>query len=422
MAIQPIHQLDVFRQNARKHRHVKDCYRLLYQKPIWKLVVNRVCDPETEQKAMMLADDMIFALREETFRFKEKNLQDSADDSLKHKLMLEAVTVIMQSVFDDVPVHRGQRAVPVTINHMKRVFTQMNWCISGEVSTTQMSKGAICQLAARRIKDHRFIRLLHHLLKQISGIINDQQHQMYELLFAICMTGIRRQLKQWWRGDGNIELVWYQNNLAVGLNGSKKDSLYAVSLLKQVVEQKFGLTFTAAPRLCHFGKAVPFLGYYLKRISAKRQENEKIKFQSGKIHCYISDKQLQVIAKELQYGNYVIFKSSRKSKVMNLSEFEILDCYNRELKRLIQYYRAVDNDRSLFKLRALAQSSFLKTISAKRKSTAKKTAKSLRRPGYKGLWFSKMGKNGVRHWICFMTVHQLSSLIHTRNSTFNALS
>ncbi|MDY0396874.1 group II intron reverse transcriptase/maturase [Virgibacillus halophilus] len=94
--------------------------------------------------------------------------------------------------------------------------------------------------------------------------------------------------------------------------------------------------------------------------------------QRKKIKCYVPKKKLQNIAREFQYGDYTIFKPTRKSKVMNLSEFDILSLYNKEIKNLAHYYCAVENPHSLLKLRSLAQSSFLRTISAKRKTTPKK--------------------------------------------------
>ncbi|MDY0396875.1 hypothetical protein RWE15_24480 [Virgibacillus halophilus] len=124
----------------------------------------------------------------------------------------------MQSIYAD--VLEKHLKVPDALFQVKRVFRNMSWCISGLLDLSQMNKVMLCQLVSVRIKDHRFIRLLHQLLKNMS--ITGGQHKINELLFAVCVNELRSQLKRRTEMDGKIEVVCCQNNFLAGIAGSKK--------------------------------------------------------------------------------------------------------------------------------------------------------------------------------------------------------
>jgi len=84
-----------------------------------------------------------------------------------------------------------------------------------------------------------------------------------------------------------------------------------------------------------------------------------------------------------KYGDISNWHGKHRNDLLNLSEVEILLIYNAEVRGFLSYYALADNlTKEAHRLLWLTTGSFFRTIAAKRQSTVKKVAHSLKRgPG-----------------------------------------
>src|SRR5699024_9185277 len=116
-----------------------------------------------------------------------------------------------------------------------------------------------------------------------------------------------------------------------------------------------------------------------KSVAYKNQKHPlKKRTLSGAIKLEIPEKKIKEFAIKNGYGNLDTFKIIHRANLINNSELEILYTYNAELRGIANYYKLANNYHHLDKLFHLAESSFIKTIANKRRSTSMKVATSMR--------------------------------------------
>jgi group II intron reverse transcriptase/maturase len=181
----------------------------------------------------------------------------------------------------------------------------------------------------------------------------------------------------------------YADDFVLGIIGSKAEAIELKEWLKQWLENELGLELSAEKTLITNAKErVPFLGYDIKRwvsrrilrfrtkqgIATKRTCNYQLALLIPRAKVY-------EFAKE--YGNVTGWHGKHRSKLINLSELEILMTYNAEVRGFMGYYTLADNLKVVApNLLWLTNGSFFRTLASKRKSTLYKVAKSLKRgPG-----------------------------------------
>jgi len=91
----------------------------------------------------------------------------------------------------------------------------------------------------------------------------------------------------------------------------------------------------------------------------------------------------KTIAFAKEYGDTTTWYGLQRNHMLNLSELEILLTYNVEVRGVLCYYALADNlKREAQKVLWLTQSSFFRTLAAKRKCTLKEVTRSMKRgPG-----------------------------------------
>lgn len=179
----------------------------------------------------------------------------------------------------------------------------------------------------------------------------------------------------------------YADDFVIGVIGSKaeaqaimgKVTTFLTSTLKlSVAEEK--------SRLVHASKGAQFLGYKMaihsgrKLIRIKRGgRHTQMKSVSEQMQLHIPKGRFESFCTARQYGNYQTFKAVHRSLLLNRSEAEIILAYNAELRGLANYYTLAYNVKGrISKLYRLWQMSLFKTLAAKRKTSVKQVAESLK--------------------------------------------
>lgn len=190
------------------------------------------------------------------------------------------------------------------------------------------------------------------------------------------------------RNYQRIKYVRYADDFVIGIAGSKQSAMKMKETIQYFLEKELHLELSDEKTLVtHLENPIPFLGYQfhkwnevkVKRVTYKNQKHPlKKRTLSGAIKLEIPEKKIKEFAIKNGYGNLDNFKIIHRAKLINNSEMEILHTYNAELRGIANYYKLANNYHHLDKLFYLAESSFIKTIANKRRSTSMKVASSMR--------------------------------------------
>lgn len=201
-----------------------------------------------------------------------------------------------------------------------------------------------------------------------------------------------------------LKYIRYADDFVIGVAGSKEEARLVKETVKKFLKKELLLDLSEDKTLItHLENPVPFLGYEfyrwneekIKRVTYKNLSHPmKKRTLSGAIKLNIPEKTLKAFALKNGYGNLDTFKITHRAKLINNSEMEILYTYNAELRGIANYYKLANNYHHLDRLFYLAESSFIKTLANKRRSTSAKVANSMRRHKQGVLTLVSKGKHG----------------------------
>lgn len=186
-----------------------------------------------------------------------------------------------------------------------------------------------------------------------------------------------------------MKYVRYADDFVIGIAGNKEHTMKIKELAGKFLEKELALQLSEEKTLVtHLENPVPFLGYEfrtwqevkVKRVKYKNHGQPiKKRTLSGAIKLEIPSKTIKDFALKNNYGNLDDFKITHRTKLINNSELEIVMTYNAELRGIANYYKLANNYHHLDRLFYLAESSFIKTMANKRRSTSAKVVNSMRK-------------------------------------------
>jgi group II intron reverse transcriptase/maturase len=182
-----------------------------------------------------------------------------------------------------------------------------------------------------------------------------------------------------------MRYVRYADDFLVGIIGSKADAIEVKAWLTEYLKTELQLELSAEKTLVTSTRErVRFLGYDIKRWAGKRRL--KVRTQHGVVtqrtttyHLALLMPKDKCIEFARTYGNPQNWRGNHRTKLLNLSELEIMMIYNAEIRGFLGYYALANNlTKMASKLLWLTTASFFRTLASKRKSTLMKVVKSLK--------------------------------------------
>ncbi len=143
--------------------------------------------------------------------------------------------------------------------------------------------------------------------------------------------------------------VRYADDFLVGINGSKTDAEAMKRWLGDYLSSELQLELSQEKTLVTSAKKrVRFLGYDIKRWSGNRilryPTTQGVKTRrTGTYQLSLLMPPDKTIAFAREYGNPNTWHGKPRSKLLNLSELEILLTYNAEVRGFLGYYSLADN-------------------------------------------------------------------------------
>lgn len=185
-----------------------------------------------------------------------------------------------------------------------------------------------------------------------------------------------------------MEYIRYADDFLIGIIGTKEEAKAVMQKITQFLREYLHLKIAEEKSgVIHASEGTRFLGYDIRTYTSKRTvkvcnhgRHTTMRSARERMQLHIPPEKLEKFCKEKGYGTYHGYKARHRTRLTNNSEAEIVTMYNGELRGLANYYSLATNaKRDLGMLYGIWQTSLIKTLAAKRKSTVTKVAHSLKR-------------------------------------------
>ncbi len=181
----------------------------------------------------------------------------------------------------------------------------------------------------------------------------------------------------------------YADDFLIGVIGSKAEAEDIMAHVKEFISNELRLPIAEEKSLiAHGQKGVTFLGYEIRIYTGRKIIRVKrrgvpylfpVKSVSEKMQLFIPHGRLQEFCTAKGYGHWPTCSGMHRPVFNNLSEPEIVQAYNAELRGLANYYALAYSAKTyLHRLHRVWQVSLFKTLAAKRKRSVSQVARSLK--------------------------------------------
>jgi group II intron reverse transcriptase/maturase len=349
------------------------------------------------------------------------------------RLLLEA---IFEPVFSD-SSHgfRKGRGCHTALRKIQETWTGTTWFIEGDIADCFGSLGheIMLRILAEKISDQRFLRLIRHMLK--AGYLEDWQYHdtlsgcpqggvvspilsnIYlhkldefverELIPRYTRGSKRRSNREYQRtfqkletarshgdraaarelekelrtmpsrdlmdpGYRRLKYIRYADDHILGFIGPKAEAEQIKAALTVFLRETLGLELSQDKTLISHARTQParFLGYHIIVQHCDTKLTRGRRTANGTIALRVPPDVIKAkCAPYRQRG-----KPARRSRLQNLDDYDIVRIYGAEYRGIVNYYLLAQDVWRLSKLRWHAETSMLKTLAAKHKSTVTKMA------------------------------------------------
>ncbi len=189
-------------------------------------------------------------------------------------------------------------------------------------------------------------------------------------------------------GYRRLVYIRYADDFLIGIIGTRSEAISIKDQVAEFLRHELKLELAEDKSgVVYASDGVNFLGYKVHTYTGNRivktvrsGRHTTARSVSARMQLHIPQEKLRKFCKSKGYGIYDTFKPLHRNALIHLSEAEIVQTYNAEMRGLANFYELATNaKRDLNKLHGLWRGSLLKTLAAKRKSTVSKVAKSLRK-------------------------------------------
>lgn len=330
---------------------------------------------------------------------------------------------------------RKRRGCHTALREIRETWTGTTWFIEGDISDCfgSFDHEILLGILAEKIHDQRFLRLIRHMLKAgyledwdyhdtLSGVpqggmvspilsniylhkldkfverelipqytrgacraANPAYRQADSLLRRARRRGDRAQARRLARqmrtlpstdpmdpGYRRLRYLRYADDHLLGFTGPKAEAEEIKASLAEFLRETLGLELSAAKTLISHARTQParFLGYDIIVQHSSTKITNGRRSVNGRIALRVPPGVVRAqCARYRQHG-----KPWHRSRLQNLDDYDIVRVYGAEYRGVVNYYLLAQDPWRLRALRWHAETSMLKTLAAKHKSTVTKMA------------------------------------------------
>ncbi len=173
-------------------------------------------------------------------------------------------------------------------------------------------------------------------------------------------------------GYRRLRYIRYADDQLLGLIGSKAEAEKIKATLARFLRETLGLELNAGKTLITHARSRParFLGYDIRVQHCDTKRTRGCRIANGKIALRVPPDVVKAqCARYRQHG-----KPWHRSRLQNLDDYDIVRIYGAEYRGVVNYYLLAQDVWRLNTLQWYAETSMLKTLGAKHKSTVTKMA------------------------------------------------
>jgi len=330
---------------------------------------------------------------------------------------------------------RKGRGCHTALREIHNTWTGTSWFIEGDISDCfgSFDHEILLRILAEKIHDQRFLRLIRNMLKAgyledwdyhdtLSGVpqggvvspilSNIYLHKLDEFVerelipqytrgacraanpaYRLADSLLRRARRRGDRAEarrlalemrtlpsadpmdpGYRRLLYlrYADDHLLGFTGPKAEAEQIRARLAKFLRETLGLELNAAKTLISHARTQParFLGYDIIVQHSSTKITRSRRSANGKIALRVPPDVVRAqCARYRQHG-----KPWHRSRLQNLDDYDIVRVYGAEYRGVVNYYLLAQDAWRLYRLRWHAETSMLKTLAAKHKSTVTKMA------------------------------------------------
>ena len=219
---------------------------------------------------------------------------------------------------------------------------------------------------------------IHKRKKKLSVIEGDKKIELLEEIKRLEEQYRKTPAKM--EDDNKLSYVRYADDFLIAVNGSKEDCVKLKTQLTDLLLQEYKLVLSEEKTLItHSSKPVRFLGY---DVSVRRSQERTTDSRGRKVRHLNNTVALSVPFDKIDkymFDRGVIrqtkakaFKATHKKGWMYLSDSEILERFNAEIRGIVNYYYLASNKYKLQYFAYLMEYSCLATLAGKHNSSIRK--------------------------------------------------
>jgi group II intron reverse transcriptase/maturase len=302
-------------------------------------------------------------------------------DSIDHSMLL---TILQERIND-------KRFIRLIEALLKAGYCEV-WTYHPTYSGTP--QGGVMSPILFNIYMDRLDRYVHHtLLPEYTRGNRRKTHPEYERLRSLGKYYrtrgrsdkaeiLRKQAQAYPSGNPNdpdyrrLRYVRYADDFLLGLIGSQAEAEEIKAKLTTFLRTQLNLTLATEKTLVTHaltGRA-RFLGYHIGMMQSQtRYDTRRARVVNGKVGLYIPVDVIENRCKRYMQNG----KAIHRAELLTDSEFETIQRYQWEYRGLVEYYGMALNLACLSKLRWIMETSLLKTLASKNRTTVVATRKRL---------------------------------------------
>src|SRR6266478_5079668 len=330
---------------------------------------------------------------------------------------------------------RKGRGCHTALREIRETWSGTTWFIEGDIRDCfgSLDQEILVGILAEKIHDQRFLRLIRHMLKAgyledweyhetlsgcpQGGVVSPILSNIYlhkldefverELIPQYTRGALRKGNPEYWRvrarqqrarkrgdraaardlrkqlrtlptadpmdpGYRRLKYIRYADDHVLGFIGPKAEAEEIKARLAAFLRETLGLELNQQKTLITHARSQParFLGYHIKVQHCDAKITKGQRGINGKIALRVPPDVIRTqCARYRQHG-----KPWHRSGLQNLDDYDIVRIYGAEYRGVVNYYLLASDAWRLHALRWNAETSMLKTLAAKHKSTVTKMA------------------------------------------------
>ena len=369
MARDPNIILDILNKRSMMNVPINDMFRMLYNKDLYSMT------PHFNKVDSNQIDQLIEKMHKEQHKWKVAPMVDIVLQEVLYILLYRGVYEPYQ--FND-SNHwcRIGRSVSSALDRVYSNGSHCNFFISYDLTNVidHMNYTLLLDTLHVIVSDNRIKELLRKKLKYAPISLSYDKtysntpigNNLDCLLTNIYLTPLDRYIDDM-IGNSNSCYTRYGNQLVITYSGNFKDVISLVNEITMWIENHYGILITEDQHKVYKvddkKHQIRFLEYNLLMVESNNGRRY--------VGFYMPDNVMRAFIKPYMKNQKPIHISNRIYKPI----YEIIRLFREDFERFAQYYSFAKNQRDLGTVKWILQTSMLKTIAAKLKSTCNKVAK-----------------------------------------------